>query len=89
MSAGFLISGVDASPRENLPRWPFVTLATCRNHAVLQEIPGLTTALSVATLAHASEGEGVAPAAAKLVDFGNGWAITNSMATGWVDLALS
>lgn len=45
---------------------------------------GLLSALSVATLAHASEGEGVAPAAAKLADFGNGWAITNSMATGWV-----
>jgi F-type H+-transporting ATPase subunit a len=28
--------------------------------------------------------EGVAPTAAKLIDFGNGWAITNSMATGWV-----
>jgi F-type H+-transporting ATPase subunit a len=28
--------------------------------------------------------EGVAPSAAKLVDFGNGWAITNSMVTGWV-----
>lgn len=28
--------------------------------------------------------EGVSPAAAKLVDFGNGWAITSSMATGWV-----
>ncbi len=27
--------------------------------------------------------EGVAPSAAKLVDFGNGWAITNSMVTGW------
>jgi F-type H+-transporting ATPase subunit a len=27
--------------------------------------------------------EGVAPSAAKLIDFGNGWAITNSMATGW------
>jgi F-type H+-transporting ATPase subunit a len=25
----------------------------------------------------------VSPAASKLVDFGNGWAITNSMATGW------
>lgn len=45
---------------------------------------GLISALSFATLAHASEGGGVAPAAAKLVDFGNGWAITNSMATGWV-----
>jgi F-type H+-transporting ATPase subunit a len=28
--------------------------------------------------------EGVAPSAAKLIDFGNGWAITNSMVTGWV-----
>lgn len=27
--------------------------------------------------------ESVAPSAAKLIDFGNGWAITNSMATGW------
>ena len=49
---------------------------------------GLISALSLATLAHASEGEGVTPAAAKLVDFGNGWAITNSMATGWVVSAL-
>src|SRR6267142_4345569 len=45
---------------------------------------GFCAALSVATVSFASEGEGVAPAAAKLVDFGNGWAITNSMATGWV-----
>ncbi len=45
--------------------------------------------LGLATVAHASEeGEGVAPAAAKLVDFGNGWAITSSMATGWVVSAL-
>lgn len=28
--------------------------------------------------------EGVAPSAAKLVDFGHGWSITNAMATGWV-----
>ena len=27
--------------------------------------------------------DGVSPRAAKLVDFGNGWAITNSMVTGW------
>jgi F-type H+-transporting ATPase subunit a len=27
--------------------------------------------------------EGVAPGPAKLIDFGNGWAITNSMITGW------
>lgn len=32
--------------------------------------------------------EGVAPSAAKLVDFGNGWAITNSMVTGWAISAL-
>lgn len=36
----------------------------------------------------AAEGEGVAPSAAKLIDFGGGWAITNSMATGWVVSAL-
>jgi F-type H+-transporting ATPase subunit a len=28
--------------------------------------------------------EGVDPSAAKLVDFGHGWAITNAMATGWI-----
>ena len=32
--------------------------------------------------------EGVAPGAAKLVDFGHGWAITNAMATGWAVSAL-
>lgn len=33
--------------------------------------------------------EGVAPSAAKLVDFGHGWGITNSMVTSWaVSLAL-
>ncbi len=49
---------------------------------------GLAASLSFATLSFASEGEGVAPAAAKLVDFGGGWAITNSMATGWAVSAL-
>jgi F-type H+-transporting ATPase subunit a len=44
---------------------------------------GFVSALSLATVAHAGEGGGVAPSAAKLVDFGNGWAITNSMVTGW------
>ena len=39
--------------------------------------------LSLAVSSFGSEGGGVAPAAAKLVDFGHGWAITNSMATGW------
>src|SRR5829696_5249204 len=43
------------------------------------------TTLSIAALfsAPSALAEGVAPSAAKLVDFGNGWAITNSMATGW------
>lgn len=47
------------------------------------KLPGLFLALSLATTAHAGEKVGVAPAAAKLVDFGNGWALTNSMVTGW------
>jgi F-type H+-transporting ATPase subunit a len=38
---------------------------------------------ALAIPAAASEGAGVAPAAAKLYDFGHGWAITSSMATGW------
>lgn len=36
----------------------------------------------------ANASEGVAPSAAKLADFGGGWAITNSMVTGWVFSAL-
>jgi F-type H+-transporting ATPase subunit a len=44
--------------------------------------------LGLVTCAHASEGVVVAPAAAKLVDFGNGWAITSSMATGWTVSAI-
>ncbi|HEY8994597.1 MAG TPA: F0F1 ATP synthase subunit A [Lacunisphaera sp.] len=54
----------------------------------LTKLLSLVSVLGFATLAHASEGEGVAPAAAKLVDLGNGWAITNSMATGWAVSAL-
>lgn len=54
----------------------------------VKKLLGLTAALSTATVAFASEGEGVAAAANKLVDFGNGWAITNSMATGWVTSAV-
>ena len=49
---------------------------------------GFCGALCLATLSFGAEGEGVAPAAARLVDFGNGWAITNSMATGWAVSAL-
>ena len=36
----------------------------------------------------ASESGGVAPSAAKLIDLGHGWAITNSMVTGWTVSAL-
>ena len=45
-------------------------------------------AFLAAHAAFASEGEGVAPSAAKLVDFGGGWAISNSMVTGWAVSAL-
>lgn len=48
----------------------------------------LAAALGLTNVSFASSGEGVAPAAAKLVDFGNGWAITNSMATGWAVSAI-
>jgi len=54
---------------------------------VTKLIPTLMLLASGAT-AFAAEGEGVAPSAAKLVDFGHGWAITNSMVTGWVVSAL-
>jgi len=49
---------------------------------------GLISTLCLATVAHANEGEGVAPAAARLVDLGNGWFITSSMVTGWAISAL-
>jgi F-type H+-transporting ATPase subunit a len=50
----------------------------------------LSAILGSAVLTHAaeSEGQGVAPAAAKLVDFGHGWAVTSSMATGWAVSAI-
>jgi len=50
----------------------------------IKQLSSLFAVFGFATFAHASEGGGVSPAAAKLVDFGNGWAITNSMATGWL-----
>jgi F-type H+-transporting ATPase subunit a len=40
--------------------------------------------LASGATAFAAEGEGVSPSAAKLIDFGGGWAVTNSMATGWI-----
>ena len=49
----------------------------------VKKVLGLSAALSAATISFAAEQEGVAPAAAKLIDFGHGWAITNSMVTGW------
>lgn len=56
----------------------------------MSRVAQLTT-LSLAATFGASPlaAEGVAPSAAKLVDFGHGWVITNSMVTGWaVSLAL-
>lgn len=41
-----------------------------------------------ATAGFAAEGGGVSPSATKLIDFGGGWAITNSMITGWSISAL-
>ena len=49
----------------------------------VKKVLGFCAALAAATVSFAADGEGVAPAAAKLIDFGNGWAITNSMVTGW------
>jgi F-type H+-transporting ATPase subunit a len=44
--------------------------------------------LATALPAAAAEGEVVSAKAVELVDFGGGWAITNSMATGWAVSAL-
>ncbi len=52
--------------------------------SLAKKLLGLAAGLSITTVSFAADGGGVAPAAAKLVNFGNGWAITNSMATGWV-----
>lgn len=49
----------------------------------VKKLPGFAAILALPASLFAAEGGGVAPAAAKLVDFGHGWAITNSMATGW------
>lgn len=43
----------------------------------------LFTILSSLALAASAHAEGVSPSAAKLIDLGGGWNITNSMATGW------
>ena len=44
----------------------------------------LATLLAPLALIPTAFAEGVAPSAAKLVDFGGGWVITNSMFTGWM-----
>lgn len=44
----------------------------------------LFASLALGSSVFAAESEGVSPSATKLIDFGNGWAITNSMLTGWV-----
>src|SRR5688572_25361281 len=88
-SAGFLISKVDVSPSENLPIHPFPSRhPSAGTMSRTKQLLSLFALFGLATFAHASEGGGVAPAAAKLIDFGNGWAITNSMATGWAVSAL-
>lgn len=48
----------------------------------------LLAAVCLPAYAAGGEGGGVSPAAAKLVDMGHGWTITNSMLTGWVISAL-
>jgi len=54
----------------------------------VKKLLGFASVLALPAALFANEGEGVAPAAAHLVDLGNGWAITNSMATGWAVSAL-
>jgi len=54
----------------------------------VKKLLGFAVAVAMTTSAFAAEGGGVSASAAKLVDFGNGWAITNSMATGWAISAL-
>lgn len=54
----------------------------------VRKLLGLALALTASAAVFGNEGEGVAPAAAKLVDLGHGWAITNSMITGWMISAL-
>ncbi len=48
----------------------------------------LLASLTTALPAFAAEGEGVSAKAAVLINLGDGWAITNSMVTGWAVSAL-
>lgn len=48
------------------------------------QLAALLATLAIGNSSFAAESEsGVAPSAAKLIDFGNGWAITSSMVTAW------
>ncbi|MDI1249816.1 MAG: F0F1 ATP synthase subunit A [Lacunisphaera sp.] len=49
----------------------------------VKKLLGFAAALALPASLLAAGGGSVSPSAAKLVDFGGGWAITNSMVTGW------
>jgi len=54
----------------------------------MSRVTKLATFFATIALTSTAFAEGVAPSAAKLVDFGGGWVITNSMATSWTVSAL-
>jgi F-type H+-transporting ATPase subunit a len=63
---------------------PFKTFqALPRVMSRVLKLAPLTALFLTGNTAFASEGGGVSAKASKLIDFGNGWAITNSMVTGW------
>lgn len=63
---------------------PFKTSqAVSRAMSRVLKLVSLSILLLAGQTVSASEG-GVSPAASKLYDFGGGWAITNSMVTGWL-----
>lgn len=47
------------------------------------KLASIFASFATAHSAFAKEGSGVSPSASKLIEFGGGWAITNSMITGW------
>src|SRR5262249_42778057 len=82
--SAFSISGVDALMSEKLPKCPLLSRLTPAVKMLhTNKVLGAFAGLGLATATSAAEGTGVAPAAAQMIDFGNGWAITNSMVTGW------
>jgi F-type H+-transporting ATPase subunit a len=54
----------------------------------VKKLAAFILSLAASASLFANEGGGVDPSAAKVVDFGNGWSITNSMVTGWIVSAL-